>query len=120
MVGYSALANPEWAFLTSGIVHRLEEAQVVEHVVRAAGDVPAIGSVLFFQFFFRSMSSAMLGFSGYEVIPASGKHAARPKWKVINTALTLGRAVFSSPPACCSWPRQKPGISLPPKATAHC
>ncbi len=88
-VGYSALANPEWAYLTSGIVHRLEEAQVVEHVVRAVGDAPAIGSVLFFQFFFRSMSSAMLGFSGYEVIPASGKHAARPKWKVINTALTL-------------------------------
>ena len=93
LVGYSALANPEWAFLTSAIVHRLEEAQVVEHVVRAAGDVPAIGSVLFFQFFFRSMSSAMLGYSGYEVIPASGKHAARPKWKVINTALTLA-AVF--------------------------
>ncbi len=93
VVGYSAVANPEWAFLTSGIVHRLEEAQVVEHVVRAAGDAPAIGSVLFFQFFFRSMSSAMLGFSGYEVIPASGKHAARPKWKVINTALTLA-AVF--------------------------
>ena len=93
LVGYSALANPEWAFLTSGIVHRLEEARVVEHVVRAAHDVPAIGSVLFFQFFFRSMSSAMLGFSGYEVIPASGKHAARPKWKVINTALTLA-AVF--------------------------
>jgi hypothetical protein len=39
------------------------------------------------------MSSAMLGFSGYEVIPASGKHAARPKWKVINTALTLA-AIF--------------------------
>ncbi|MEZ4737712.1 MAG: hypothetical protein R3E79_62350, partial [Caldilineaceae bacterium] len=39
------------------------------------------------------MSSAMLGFSGYEVIPASGKHAALPKWKVINTALTLA-AVF--------------------------
>lgn len=93
LVGYSALANPEWAFLTSGIVHRLEEAQVVEHVVRAVGDAPAIGSVLFFQFFFRSMSSAMLGFSGYEVIPASGKHAARPKWKVINTALTLA-AIF--------------------------
>ena len=89
LVGYSALANPEWAFLTSGIVHRLEEAQVVDHVVRAAGDLPTIGSVLFFQLFFRSMSSAMLGFSGYEVIPASGKHAARPKWKVINTALTL-------------------------------
>ncbi|MFT5194538.1 MAG: hypothetical protein ACI85U_001546, partial [Candidatus Promineifilaceae bacterium] len=40
-----------------------------------------------------SMSSAMLGFSGYEVIPASGKHAAKPKWKVINTALTLA-AIF--------------------------
>ena len=93
LVGYSAVANPEWGFLTSGIIHRLEEAQVVDHVVRAMGDAPAIGSVLFFQFFFRSMSSAMLGFSGYEVIPASGKHAARPKWKVINTALTLA-AVF--------------------------
>lgn len=93
MVGYSAVANPEWAFLTDGIVHRLEQTGVVEHVVRATGDAPAIGSVLFFQFFFRSMSSAMLGFSGYEVIPASGKHAARPKWKVINTALTLA-AVF--------------------------
>ena len=93
LVGYSALANPDWGFLTSGIIHRLEEAQVVEHVVRAASDAPAIGSVLFFQFFFRSMSSAMLGFSGYEVIPASGKHAARPKWKVVNTALTLA-AVF--------------------------
>lgn len=92
-VGYSAIANPEWAFLTDGIVHRLEEAGVVEHVVRATEDAPAIGSVLFFQLFFRSMSSAMLGFSGYEVIPASGKHAARPKWKVINTALTLA-AVF--------------------------
>ena len=65
----------------------------VVHVERALQDAPAIGSVLFFQFFFRSMSSAMLGFSGYEVIPASGKHAARPKWKVINTALTLA-AVF--------------------------
>ncbi|MYD11423.1 MAG: APC family permease [Chloroflexi bacterium] len=93
LVGYSAVANPEWGFLTSGIVHRLEEVQVVEHVVRAASNAPAIGSVLFFQFFFRSMSSAMLGFSGYEVIPASGKHAARPKWKVVNTALTLA-AVF--------------------------
>jgi len=93
LVGYSAVANPEWAFLTDGIVHRLEETGVVEHVVRATEDAPAIGSVLFFQFFFRSMSSAMLGFSGYEVIPASGKHAARPKWKVINTALTIA-AVF--------------------------
>lgn len=91
-VGYSAIANPDWAFLTDGIVHRLQETGVVEHVIRATEDVPAIGSVLFFQFFFRSMSSAMLGFSGYEVIPASGKHAARPKWKVINTALTLAAA----------------------------
>ena len=93
LVGYSALANPEWGILTSGIFHRLEEAKVVDHVVRAVGDAPAIGSILFFQLFFRSMSSAMLGFSGYEVIPASGKHAARPKWKVINTSLTLA-AVF--------------------------
>ena len=93
LVGYSALANPEWGILTSGIIHRLEEAKVVDHVVRAVGDAPAIGSILFFQLFFRSMSSAMLGFSGYEVIPASGKHAARPKWKVINTSLTLA-AVF--------------------------
>jgi hypothetical protein len=71
----------------------LESNGVVEHVVRAQQDMSAIGVVLFFQLFFRSMSSAMLGFSGYEVIPASGKHAARPKWKVINTALTLA-AVF--------------------------
>lgn len=92
-VSYSAVANPSWSFLTDGIVHRLQETGVVEHVIRATEDVPAIGSVVFFQLFFRSMSSAMLGFSGYEVIPASGKHAARPKWKVINTALTLA-AVF--------------------------
>lgn len=93
IVGANAAANPQWAFLTTGIVNRLEMTGVVEHVVRAQQDAPAIGSVLFFQLFFRSMSSAMLGFSGYEVIPASGKHAARPKWKVINTALTLA-AVF--------------------------
>ncbi|MEZ4642305.1 MAG: hypothetical protein R3E31_06135 [Chloroflexota bacterium] len=93
MVGATAVANPEWAFLTEGIVKRLEANGVVEHVVRAQQDISAIGTVVFFQLFFRSMSSAMLGFSGYEVIPASGKHAARPKWKVINTALTLA-AVF--------------------------
>jgi hypothetical protein len=87
------MGNPEWAFLTEGIVSRLEANGVVEHVVRAQQDAAAIGTVVFFQLFFRSMSSAMLGFSGYEVIPASGKHAARPKWKVINTALTLA-AVF--------------------------
>ncbi len=93
VVGAAAIGNPEWAFLTEGIVSRLEANGVVEHVVRAQQDIGAIGTVLFFQLFFRSMSSAMLGFSGYEVIPASGKHAARPKWKVINTALTLA-AVF--------------------------
>ena len=93
LVGTTAVSNPHWAFLTSGIVSRLEASGVVEHVVRAQQDVAAIGTVVFFQLFFRSMSSAMLGFSGYEVIPASGKHAARPKWKVINTALTLA-AVF--------------------------
>lgn len=93
MVGTAALGNPEWAFLTEGIVGRLEANGVVEHVVRAQESAQAMGSVLFFQLFFRSMSSAMLGFSGYEVIPASGKHAARPKWKVINTALTIA-AVF--------------------------
>jgi hypothetical protein len=52
-----------------------------------------VSQAAFFLLFFKSMSSAMLGFSGYEVIPASGKHAARPKWKVINTALTLA-AIF--------------------------
>ena len=93
IVGATAAGNPEWAFMTQGIVSRLEANGVVEHVVRAQQDLSAIGTVLVFQFFFRSMSSAMLGFSGYEVIPASGKHAARPKWKVINTALTLA-AIF--------------------------
>lgn len=93
LVGFFAMANPGWAFLTPGIVTRLEVTGVVEHVVRAQEDISAISTVLIVQFFFRSMSSAMLGFSGYEVIPASGKHAARPKWKVINTALTLA-AVF--------------------------
>ncbi len=93
IVGSMAIVNPQWSFLTEGIVHRLELSGVVEHVVRAQQDVSAIGMVVVFQLFLRSMSSAMLGFSGYEVIPASGKHAARPKWKVINTALTLA-AVF--------------------------
>lgn len=89
LVGFAAMGNPEWAFMSDGIISRLEANGVVEHVVRAQEDFRALGTVVFFQFFFRSMSSAMLGFSGYEVIPASGKHAARPKWKVINTALTL-------------------------------
>mgnify|MGYP006921586945 CR=1 FL=1 len=93
LVGVTAATNPEWAFLTEGIVFRLQSTGVTEEVVRATEDLSAIGTVLMFQLFFRSMSSAMLGFSGYEVIPASGKHAARPKWKVINTALTLA-AVF--------------------------
>ena len=89
IVGGTAMANPGWAFLTEGIVSRLELNGVVEHVVRAQQDMAAITTVAFFQLFFRSMSSAMLGFSGCAVIPASGKHAARPKWKVINTSLSL-------------------------------
>lgn len=93
LVGAAALGSPHWSFITEGIVSRLEITGVVEHVVRVQEDISTIGMVVFFQFFFRSMSSAMLGFSGYEVIPASGKHAAQPKWKVINTALTLA-AVF--------------------------
>ncbi|MCA9872587.1 MAG: hypothetical protein KC441_03005 [Anaerolineales bacterium] len=93
LVGVTAVINPDWAFLTPGIVTRLELAGVTEHVVRATQDISALSTVLLFQLFLRSMSSAMLGFSGYEVIPASGKHAARPKWKTINTALTLA-AVF--------------------------
>jgi len=93
VVGVTAIANPQWAFLTEGIVFRLQASGVTAEVVQATRDLSAIGTVLIFQLFFRSMSSAMLGFSGYEVIPASGKHAARPKWKVINTALTLA-AIF--------------------------
>ncbi|MGB5058498.1 MAG: hypothetical protein WBO48_07385, partial [Candidatus Promineifilaceae bacterium] len=93
MVGATAVSNPEWAFLTQGIVTRLQLAGVTEHVIRATQDISALSTVVLFQLFFRSMSSAMLGFSGYEVIPASGKHAARPKWKTINTALTLA-AIF--------------------------
>ncbi len=94
LVGTAAAGNgPDWMFLSENIVAKLQSQGVVEHVERAVSDVPAMGSALFFSLFFRSMSSAMLGFSGYEVIPASGKHAARPKWKVINTALTLA-AVF--------------------------
>ncbi|MCB0210181.1 MAG: hypothetical protein KDJ52_12665, partial [Anaerolineae bacterium] len=93
MVGVTAIIHPQWAFLTEGIVNRLEANGVVEQVIQVREDISAIGTLLMFQLFFHSMSSAMLGFSGYEVIPASGKHAARPKWKVINTALTLA-AVF--------------------------
>jgi hypothetical protein len=92
-VGGTAYVFPEWAFLTDGIVTRLELTGVTEHVVRVTEDISTLSTVVIFQLFFRSMSSAMLGFSGYEVIPASGKHAARPKWKVINTALTLA-AIF--------------------------
>lgn len=93
IVGSTAMGNPEWGFLTEGIVTRLEANGVVEEVIRARNDLAALGGIAFLRLFLGSMSSAMLGFSGYEVIPASGKHAARPKWKVINTALTLA-AVF--------------------------
>ena len=93
LVAVESAVHPEWAFLTEGIIRRLQAANVVENVVRAQRDMAALGTVVIMQLFFRSMSSAMLGFSGYEVIPASGKHAAKPKWKVISVALTLA-AVF--------------------------
>ncbi len=89
LVGITAAFNPEWAFLSEGITARLQSDHVVTEVVRFVGERPGFA----FTLFLKSMSSAMLGFSGYEVIPASGKHAAKPKWKVINTALTLA-AVF--------------------------
>ncbi|MEO1441295.1 MAG: hypothetical protein AAFV33_12910 [Chloroflexota bacterium] len=92
-VGFAATANPDWAYLVEPIVARLEATGVAEHVVEAQQQLSGLAPIVVFQFFMRSMSSAMLGFSGYEVIPASGKHAARPKWKVINTALTVA-AVF--------------------------
>ena len=93
LVAVESAIHPDWAFLTEGIIRRLQAAGVVENVVRAQRDMAALGTVIIMQLFFRSMSSAMLGFSGYEVIPASGKHAAKPKWKVISVALTLA-AVF--------------------------
>ncbi len=92
-VGLEAATMPELSSFVPDIVGQLEDSGVVTHVVRVTEDVSALSSAVFFQLFLRSMSSAMLGFSGYEVIPASGKHAARPKWKVINTALVLA-AVF--------------------------
>jgi hypothetical protein len=85
-VGINALVNPGLREGTDEIIHRLETSGIIE-------EIHVVGKVLFFQSLLHSMSSAMLGFSGYEVIPASGKHAARPKWKVINTALTLA-AIF--------------------------
>ncbi|MFT5196180.1 MAG: hypothetical protein ACI9EW_000551 [Cellvibrionaceae bacterium] len=93
VVGFAAASNPGWSFISNGIVNRLQADGIVEHVVRAQQDLSLLTGFVFFKLLMASMSSAMLGFSGYEVIPASGKHAARPKWKVINTALTLA-AVF--------------------------
>lgn len=92
-VTLSAVTQPQLALQVPAIVQGLEESGVVTHVVAVAQDAAPLSTTVFLQFFLRSMSSAMLGFSGYEVIPASGKHAARPKWKVINTALVLA-AVF--------------------------
>ncbi len=93
IVGIAATSNPGWAFMTDGIVNRLEANGIAEHVVRAQDDLRLLGGMTVLKLLMGSMSSAMLGFSGYEVIPASGKHAARPKWKVINSALTLA-AIF--------------------------
>ncbi len=92
-VALNAAAQPQLADAVPAIVQGLEASGVVTHVVEASNEASSLSTALFFQFFLRSMSSAMLGFSGYEVIPASGKHAARPKWKVINTALIIA-AIF--------------------------
>ena len=92
-VGFLAITRPELGEMVPAIVNRLQDSQIVDHVTNISADLPALGTTLFFQYFLRSVSSAMLGFSGYEVIPASGKHAARPKWKVVNTALMLA-AIF--------------------------
>lgn len=89
IVTANAVGNPGLAAGTPEIVERLEASNIA-HVTET---LPVLSIAVFFQFFMRSMSSAMLGFSGYEVIPASGKHAARPKWKVINTSLTIA-AIF--------------------------
>jgi hypothetical protein len=91
-LGYSGVAvilNPGLSAETPAIIERLR-AEDIAHITQTA---QVLSVAIFFQFFLKSMSSAMLGFSGYEVIPASGKHAARPKWKVINTALILA-AIF--------------------------
>lgn len=93
VVGFAAATNPGWSFISDGIVNRLAADGIAEHIVRASEDFSLLGGFVIFKLLMGSMSSAMLGFSGYEVIPASGKHAARPKWKVINTALTLA-AIF--------------------------
>ncbi|NDJ33794.1 MAG: APC family permease [Chloroflexi bacterium] len=89
-VTFNAITQPELAALTPGIVERLEMTGVAEHITET---LQVTSVAVFLQLLMRSMSSAMLGFSGYEMIPASGKHAAKPKWKVINTALTLA-AIF--------------------------
>ena len=101
-VGLKALTDPNLGSRVADIVKGLEDSGIVSHSVPAieqiggenvVSNLEPLTVALFFQYFLRSMSSAMLGFSGYEVIPASGKHAARPKWKVINTALIIA-AIF--------------------------
>ncbi len=87
--GIVVAVDPSLSGQTPAIIERLE-ADKIAHITET---VQVLSVVVFFQFFLKSMSSAMLGFSGYEVIPASGKHAARPKWKVINTSLVLA-AIF--------------------------
>lgn len=87
--GFAVIIDSDLALKTLPIIERLEATRVAE----ITETIEVLSAATFFQFFLRSMSSAMLGFSGYEMIPASGKHAAFPKWKVINSALTLA-AVF--------------------------
>lgn len=87
--GAAVIVDPGLSAQTPAIIERLETNNIA-HITET---VQVLSLAVFFQLFLRSMSSAMLGFSGYEVIPASGKHAAKPKWKVINSALTLA-AIF--------------------------
>lgn len=91
-VGFKAGTDPSLGEGTDLILERLNSTGIIDRS-EIHTEIHAIGQLVFFQALLRSMSSAMLGFSGYEVIPASGKHAAKPKWKVINTALTLA-AIF--------------------------
>lgn len=93
VVAASADESSEGENGEGGAVLSAEEAAEAEHINETFNAIYHVSGAAFFLLFFKSMSSAMLGFSGYEVIPASGKHAAKPKWKVINTSLTLA-AIF--------------------------
>ncbi len=60
--GGAVLFNPILVYQTAAIVERLE-AENLAHITET---VQVLSIAVFFQFCLRSMSSAMLGFSGYE------------------------------------------------------